>query len=346
MNVKKITAAVMAAAVLAVAAPVMGMSDPIGVVASAAEEKLLVADVNTVFGNGVGNFSLGGGYFYVKSTGTFYKIGESELDNWRQTGKLTPSVVKNNTGRSFSGVDLFDEYVNNERYIYFSFMETDLEDGFHNFSHVCVLDKAKNTVELLFTTKSWSTDEKFTGTTVSVNEVTSNGIAKLEKRSYSDGKELELWYEWVDLSSNKVIFTWRNDSDPMLQTWISDRFAGYYTYNKDDKSYLCGLLKNGDTEVLEQRVWYNPCEIVDAFDGGLVYGVNRYNEEYTWNGALIVEGRDYFVYLESTGKCYHIDPTIGDYYIHHFEDEFTASVNGNRLICNMYGGGCSGRNQR
>lgn len=41
MSIKKISAAVMAAAVLAVGAPVMGMADPLGVVASAAEEKRL-----------------------------------------------------------------------------------------------------------------------------------------------------------------------------------------------------------------------------------------------------------------------------------------------------------------
>lgn len=101
MNVKKITAAVMAAAVLAVAAPVMGVSDPIGVVASAADEKLITSPCP----DGMDKWSyyaLGNGYYYTDRLDEFWntvpnkviRVGDKELEQWRKTGTFTYTDVE------------------------------------------------------------------------------------------------------------------------------------------------------------------------------------------------------------------------------------------------------------
>ncbi|MDE7231074.1 MAG: hypothetical protein K2N56_11395 [Oscillospiraceae bacterium] len=114
MNIKKISAAVMAAAVLAAAAPVMGAANPFGIVASAAEEKLVTGTLDDEILGKIwdGNcIHLGNGYYVLQSvksievTGPFMpdsvtvvdkiiRIGDEEIEKWRSTGKLEPAEVQ------------------------------------------------------------------------------------------------------------------------------------------------------------------------------------------------------------------------------------------------------------
>lgn len=116
MNIKKISAAVMAAAVLAVGAPVMGMTNPLGVVASAAEAKLVTGTLDAELSEKLANYgyvNLGKGYFIFETTktvtvpdfvGTYEQtinvvdkivhIGDDEIAKWRSTGKLEPAAVQ------------------------------------------------------------------------------------------------------------------------------------------------------------------------------------------------------------------------------------------------------------
>lgn len=101
MSIKKISAAVMAAAVLAVGAPVMGMADPLVVVASAAEEKLVTetldAAINEKFFS-ENRLNLGGGYYALKNEtrgiDKIIRIGDKEVEKWRSTGKLEPTTIQ------------------------------------------------------------------------------------------------------------------------------------------------------------------------------------------------------------------------------------------------------------
>lgn len=115
MNIKKISAAVMAAVVLAAAAPVMGMTAPLTITAHAeqAQVKLLTAKANdiaefVVDSNALEDYEraelegkndlyyLGNGYYTKKHTPSkLFRVGEKEIAKWRETGKFSYIAFEN-----------------------------------------------------------------------------------------------------------------------------------------------------------------------------------------------------------------------------------------------------------
>lgn len=111
MNIKKFSAAVAAAAVLAVAAPMTGMlPDVMSVTASAAEQKLITAAAPEELANQSFR-SLGNGYYWVynnssESADKIVRIGDKELEQWRKTGTFTYTAVDSEV--DLSGVNTYD----------------------------------------------------------------------------------------------------------------------------------------------------------------------------------------------------------------------------------------------
>lgn len=108
----------MAAAILAAAAPVVGLSDPLIVTASAAEAKLVTGTLDAAITEkllGENHTNLGNGYYALTTTKetqnedwiTTYnvvdkiiRIGDKEIGNWRSTGKLEPTEIKSDVDLS------------------------------------------------------------------------------------------------------------------------------------------------------------------------------------------------------------------------------------------------------
>lgn len=89
----------MAAAVLAVAAPVMGLPDPTGVAASAAETKLLTVTQEELFGKAekFGLVALDDGYYLLldsQKAKKVVKFDSTDLENWRKNGKPECKAVE------------------------------------------------------------------------------------------------------------------------------------------------------------------------------------------------------------------------------------------------------------
>lgn len=119
MKFKKFAAVAAALAVLAAAEPVMGLSGPLSVTASAAEEKLVTGTLDAAITEkllGENHTNLGNGYFAMVTQKTIQldefmstsynavdkiiRIGDKEIANWRSTGKLEPTEIKSDVDLS------------------------------------------------------------------------------------------------------------------------------------------------------------------------------------------------------------------------------------------------------
>lgn len=137
MNIKKISAAAMAAAVLAVAAPMTGvLPNPLGVTASAEEMKLLT--IENPFGEYDNASYIGYGYYSAYNSKTKERnilyVGRDEIANFRKNGKLEYKTVEcpiDLTGKTI------DDYVINEKFGYIEF-------GKDGTRHAFYLDMAAN----------------------------------------------------------------------------------------------------------------------------------------------------------------------------------------------------------
>lgn len=134
MNIKRISAAVMAAAVLAVGAPVMGAANPLGVVASAAEEKLVTGSLDAAISEKLtsNNYvNLSKGYYILQDTvsdpngwwsyqvvNKIIRIGEKEIGQWRTTGKLEPTNIQCDV--DVSGMEYWAGNFDNGSYVMFA----------------------------------------------------------------------------------------------------------------------------------------------------------------------------------------------------------------------------------
>ena len=114
MNIKKTSTALMAAAMLAIAAPMTGvLPDTLGVVANAAEMKLITGELDAAIAEKlISNdfINLGKGYYILQdviyraeewepgedilAVNKIIRIGDKEIEQWRSTGKLKPTTVQ------------------------------------------------------------------------------------------------------------------------------------------------------------------------------------------------------------------------------------------------------------
>ena len=109
MKFRKFAAAAAAVAVLGAAAPVMGLADPLGVTASAAEVKLQLISENNVYPqyhlwDDVNN---GSTYWVSRTTGFGYefggvsRLGRYEFERFRDGGGLSMTLVSNGDDEEF-----------------------------------------------------------------------------------------------------------------------------------------------------------------------------------------------------------------------------------------------------
>ncbi len=145
MKFRKFAAAAAAVAVLGAAAPVMGLTNPLGVTASAAEMKLLTTD--NVFDKYDSVMYLGEGYYVMyngyNAGAEIVYCGTDVIDSWRKTGKLEVKTVS--CGTDISGMTFKSGTINKNGGIVKLVSTAQNEDGMSiGICHVFTLDKAKN----------------------------------------------------------------------------------------------------------------------------------------------------------------------------------------------------------
>lgn len=160
MKFKKFAAVAAAIAVLASGAPVMGLSNPLSVTASAAEAKLVTGTLDAeTFEKlcGENRVYLGNGYFALTTPKQFedefgrvttynavdkiVRIGDKEIANWRSTGKLEPTTIESDIDLSKCSyrIGAF-EYGD---YVLFN-------NSSENISYMCKLDKASGKITKVY----------------------------------------------------------------------------------------------------------------------------------------------------------------------------------------------------
>ncbi len=140
MKFRKFAATAAAVAVLGAVAPVVGLSDPLGMTASAAEMKLLTTD--NVFGKYDSVIGLGEGYYVMyngySAGAEIVYCGTDVIDSWRKTGK--PEVKTVSCGTDISGMTFKSGIIDKNGGIV-KLVSTSQND---TICHVFTLDKAKN----------------------------------------------------------------------------------------------------------------------------------------------------------------------------------------------------------
>lgn len=246
MNIKKFSAAVTAAAVLAVAAPMTGMlPDVMSVTASAAEQKLITAAAPEELANQSFR-SLGNGYYWVynnysESADKIVRIGDKELEQWRKTGTFTYTAVDSEV--DLSGVSVYG-MCDTKGYIRFSkndvFYTMKIDE---NANKLVKVNEAAGA--LWITDDGYALSTTFSGEDWKYTVKTPDGKELEDTLSYTpsgEDDEAEVYVIWSDMDENVAFFAWKLPGTTVMEDpdnpWNSTAKYEIYSIKKDGSREL------------------------------------------------------------------------------------------------------------
>ena len=309
MKIKKIAAAVAAAAVLA-SAPITGaLPDVMSVTASAAEEKLITFPCPEEFA-GLTRISLGNGnYVYgdYDSWQRFFRsilekglihIGEAEIEEWRKTGKLEYKTAefdsKINVGKF--------EYVKDDT-LYYEYQTKTGENRYDvvKFNEsgdkvVKVGDLSRDEFDSVYYSRKEERSDGYSFSADFYPQSDDNGKRTFTYKIKSpDGKEIEKTLSYTPNGEEGLVY--QGDSCAAL----AGKYVGFITWKTSQEAGKCkydiyGINKDGSRDTIATMVR-------EALENNVTWSSNSSAEFYYW---IDLESDSIYVYTFDDDKIHEL----------------------------------------